>query len=205
MKGDDCFTRDELERSEWLGGREARQSKEIKHSKHSRIQILRYLRPLSCCDDYDNLQRARPARANDEFEKGQRRLKTLSNRASYDTTKLSDRLNRHISKLQNTCGSYPSAQLQKPLNSRRYARSAVWWSWPGLNRRPRECHSRALPTAPQPHPWEIEKSKLIMENCDVETTVGMLTRSLEAVNRPITAHSAVCRQSFECEVSQRST
>ena len=26
-----------------------------------------------------------------------------------------------------------------------------WWSWPGLNRRPRECHSRALPTAPQPH------------------------------------------------------
>src|SRR5574340_192799 len=29
--------------------------------------------------------------------------------------------------------------------------SVVWWSWPGLNRRPRECHSRALPTAPQPH------------------------------------------------------
>ncbi len=27
----------------------------------------------------------------------------------------------------------------------------IWWSWPGLNRRPRECHSRALPTAPQPH------------------------------------------------------
>ena len=26
-----------------------------------------------------------------------------------------------------------------------------WWSWPGLNRRPRECHSRALPTALQPH------------------------------------------------------
>ena len=27
----------------------------------------------------------------------------------------------------------------------------IWWSWPGLNRRPRECHSRALPTALQPH------------------------------------------------------
>ena len=27
----------------------------------------------------------------------------------------------------------------------------IWWSWPGSNRRPRECHSRALPTALQPH------------------------------------------------------
>ena len=34
-----------------------------------------------------------------------------------------------------------------------------WWSWPGLNRRPRECHSRALPTALQPHEliWEISE------------------------------------------------
>src|SRR5690606_35614525 len=30
-------------------------------------------------------------------------------------------------------------------------REMDWWSWPGLNRRPRECHSRALPTALQPH------------------------------------------------------
>jgi hypothetical protein len=30
-------------------------------------------------------------------------------------------------------------------------REENWWSWPGLNRRPRECHSRALPTALQPH------------------------------------------------------
>src|SRR5439155_20431897 len=35
--------------------------------------------------------------------------------------------------------------------SERVKRSLVWWSWPGLNRRPRECHSRALPTALQPH------------------------------------------------------
>jgi site-specific DNA recombinase len=29
--------------------------------------------------------------------------------------------------------------------------SVRWWTWSGSNRRPRECHSRALPTAPQAH------------------------------------------------------
>ena len=44
-----------------------------------------------------------------------------------------------------------------------------WWSWPGLNRRPRECHSRALPTALQPHIVDLE----IGENpCE---TTSMLT------------------------------
>ena len=27
----------------------------------------------------------------------------------------------------------------------------VWWSWGGSNPRPLECHSSALPAAPQPH------------------------------------------------------
>ncbi len=35
-----------------------------------------------------------------------------------------------------------------------------WWSWRGLNPRPRECHSRALPTAPQPHPTEVLTAEL---------------------------------------------
>src|SRR5262245_2538025 len=39
----------------------------------------------------------------------------------------------------------------EPLAARLLPRVEVWWSWPGLNRRPRECHSRALPTALQPH------------------------------------------------------
>ncbi len=51
--------------------------------------------------------------------------------------------------------------------SDRVKRSLVWWSWPGLNRRPRECHSRALPTAPQPHPGRF-RDQINMENCGVE-------------------------------------
>ena len=30
--------------------------------------------------------------------------------------------------------------------------SMSWWTWPGSNRRPPECHSGALPTALQAHP-----------------------------------------------------
>ncbi len=38
-----------------------------------------------------------------------------------------------------------------------FAPGEGWWSWPGLNRRPRECHSRALPTALQPHSQAKDK------------------------------------------------
>src|SRR5439155_17430419 len=57
--------------------------------------------------------------------------------------------------------------------TRRFKRSLVWWSWPGLNRRPRECHSRVLPTALQPH----------VNRSDEE---GVLGRRNEVVESPKT-------------------
>ena len=114
-------------------------------------------------------QKKRPAPASSESEKYQRGLKTLSDHANYDTTKISDRLNQQSANCKALVGFIRRLKYEKSQNSRRDARSAVWWSWPGLNRRPRECHSRALPTAPQPHSGRF-RDQNNMENCDVETT-----------------------------------
>ena len=48
-------------------------------------------------------------------------------------------------------GSQNQRKNERNRGGFRPTATSSWWSWPGLNRRPRECHSRALPTAPQPH------------------------------------------------------
>ena len=57
-----------------------------------------------------------------------------------------------------------------------------WWSWPGLNRRPRECHSRALPTAPQPHVETFSEKQRNAGN--VPRRIGWVKKN-ERPSRPV--------------------
>jgi hypothetical protein len=54
-----------------------------------------------------------------------------------------------------------------------------WWTWPGSNRRPRECHSRALPTALQAHRREGK----ITSRRRRRSTTGGTSRGLPPLSR----------------------
>ncbi len=77
------------------------------------------------------------------------------------------------------------SRYEKPMINRPYARSAVWWSWPGLNRRPRECHSRALPTALQPHPNQNGKKAEYTRKIKALRTRGHANTQIQASQESI--------------------